>query len=169
MMYQAAVALPHAMVNTSSRIQLIEDVRAKNYFYPYYQDYRGVSQSQDYQTYSFSYNTDAIPHLTAIKNYISTGGDFPVFHLRGERSARAAFRIFRSELQWRDDDASDERGGSARRGRQVHLIRQPGEYTIYLRFGGRGRTGSGDLSVRRASALGVFECGLFGVNDNCGK
>lgn len=49
-------------INTSSRISVIEDVRAK-IVYPY----------SDYRTFTFNYNTDSPPHLISITNQISTG------------------------------------------------------------------------------------------------
>ncbi|MEK7407925.1 MAG: hypothetical protein AAB225_22875, partial [Acidobacteriota bacterium] len=48
--------------DSSARINEIEDVRAKQVYYPI-----------RYVTYTFTYNTDPIPHLTAITNYIDTG------------------------------------------------------------------------------------------------
>ncbi|MFN8938555.1 MAG: RHS repeat domain-containing protein, partial [Acidobacteriota bacterium] len=46
------------LLNQSARIQSIEDIRA--------------AASTNFVTYSFSYNTDAIPHLTSINNLINT-------------------------------------------------------------------------------------------------
>ena len=67
--YQAAVGLPSAITNTSARITRVEDVRAVG----------DPLHSYSYLTYSFSYNTDPIPHLTAISNLIQTGETFPTF------------------------------------------------------------------------------------------
>jgi YD repeat-containing protein len=51
-----------SFANTSARIDYIEDVRAK---------------SQDsFRTYNFTYNTDAIPHLTGIANTIGTAEQY---------------------------------------------------------------------------------------------
>ncbi|MFN8006848.1 MAG: hypothetical protein U0V70_07470 [Terriglobia bacterium] len=50
-------------VNSSARVQEIEDVRA-------------VLNGGSYRTYSFTYNTDSIPHLTNITNYIGTTETF---------------------------------------------------------------------------------------------
>jgi RHS repeat-associated protein len=48
--------------NSSARINEIEDVRARQIYWPV-----------RYVTYAFTYNNDPIPHLTAIRNYIGTG------------------------------------------------------------------------------------------------
>jgi YD repeat-containing protein len=53
--------------NSSSRIQNITDVRA--YGQP---------------TYAFTYNSDAIPHLTAISNYAGTAENYTVALLKGQ-------------------------------------------------------------------------------------
>ncbi len=50
--------------NSSSRITEIEDVRAT------------TRNNGVYATYDFTYNTDAVPHLTSITNSISTGEAF---------------------------------------------------------------------------------------------
>lgn len=47
--------------NSSARLDEIEDVRAVAYGFPV-----------KYRTFSFTYNTDAVPHLTGITNYINT-------------------------------------------------------------------------------------------------
>jgi RHS repeat-associated protein len=46
-------------VNTSARIQAVDDVRS--------------TQASGWVTYSFTYNSDVIPHLTGITNNIATG------------------------------------------------------------------------------------------------
>jgi hypothetical protein len=52
--------------NSSARIQEIEDVRAVQTGNPPY-------TPSHYVTYSFTYNSDAIPHLTAITSHVPTG------------------------------------------------------------------------------------------------
>jgi hypothetical protein len=51
-------------VNSSARIREIEDVRAV-----------WISGTQTYQSYAFTYNTDAIPHLTQINNMIQNASE----------------------------------------------------------------------------------------------
>ncbi|MCZ2149713.1 MAG: hypothetical protein LC126_18290, partial [Bryobacterales bacterium] len=57
--YQTGVGV--TWENSSARLNEIEDVRAVSTCCP-----------TRYRTYSFSYNTDTIPHLTGITNYINT-------------------------------------------------------------------------------------------------
>jgi hypothetical protein len=52
-----------AWENSSGRISEIEDVRA-------------VQSGSVYRTYTFSYNADAVPHLTSITNHIGTAESY---------------------------------------------------------------------------------------------
>jgi YD repeat-containing protein len=77
--YQTGAGAPWS--DSSARITRIEDVRAKL-------DTSSCASQSDpnciYRTYTFTYNTDAIPHLTGITNHIGTAETYTFSYLSNQ-------------------------------------------------------------------------------------